>query len=201
MNSIKQPRRLFKYVIRKMLWTLLQCRLIFAYWLWGIEGVSRILHRCESAYLADILVRYGAVVGAGHDLNSPLLIHNAMKAYSNLMIGKQCHLGKEVFLDLRDKITIEDQVTISMRVMVLTHTDVGHSPLRVKEMPERQSPLVIKRGAYLGAGAIVLLGVTIGECAVVGAGAVVVEDVPAYSVVVGVPARVVRSFDIVRKEG
>ncbi len=149
---------------------------------------------CPSANVAEFLVKYGAVLGSGNDLNSPLVIHNARKGYSNLTMGSNCHLGKQVFLDLCDAITIEDRVTISMRVLVLTHTDVGASPLRVKNLPPQQAPVLIKGGAYIGAGAIVLQGVTVGECAVVGAGAVVVEDVPSFSVVTGVPARVVRSF-------
>ncbi len=53
----------------------------------------------------------------------------------------------------------------------------------------------MKRGAYVGVGAILLPGVTVGECAVVGAGAVVTEDVPPYTIVAGSPAKVVRKFD------
>jgi acetyltransferase-like isoleucine patch superfamily enzyme len=156
--------------------------------------VNRILQQCNSAHVAELLVRYGAVVGSGHDLNSPLLIHNATKTYSNLTIGRECHLGKQVFLDLHDKITIEDRATISMRVTIITHTDAGRSPLGEREFPPQQAPVVVGRGAYIGAGAMILQGVIIGECAAVGAGAVVVEDIPAHSVAVGVPARVLRSF-------
>jgi acetyltransferase-like isoleucine patch superfamily enzyme len=146
-------------------------------------------------------MKFGAILGVDHDLNSPLIIHNAHINYSNLMIGKQCHLGKEVFLDLRDKIIIEDRVTVSMRVTILTHTDVGNSPLRESIFPPRHAPVVVRRGAYIGAGAVILQGVTIGECAVVGAGAVVVENIPAHVVAVGVPARVVGSFHIGMEEG
>jgi acetyltransferase-like isoleucine patch superfamily enzyme len=147
---------------------------------------------CKSDYVGRILTRFGAVLGNSHTLHSPLLIHNATRDYSNLTIGEYCHLGKEVFLDLAAAITIEDQATISMGTMILTHMDVGHSPLRKKKFPVERSPVTIRRGAYLGAGAIVLQGVTVGECAVVGAGAVVVEDVPSSSVVTGVPARVIK---------
>jgi acetyltransferase-like isoleucine patch superfamily enzyme len=146
-------------------------------------------------------MRYGAGVGPGYDLNSPLLIHNATKAFSNLTIGRRCHLGREVLLDLCDKITIRDQATISMRVTILTHTDVGHSPLKDGVLPPRHAPVVVRRGAYIGAGATILQGVTIGECAVVGAGAVVVNDIPDSCVAVGVPARVVRSLDDGSKVG
>jgi acetyltransferase-like isoleucine patch superfamily enzyme len=157
-----------------------------------MEGVNRILRQCDSIHVADLLVKYGAVVKSGCDLNAPLFIHNATKNYSNLAIGHQCHLGKEVFLDLQDKITIEDRTTISMRVTIVTHTDVGQSPLRERGVSPHQAPVVVRRGAYIGAGATIIQGTVIGECCVVGAGAVVVEDVPAYGVAVGIPARVVR---------
>jgi len=54
--------------------------------------------------------------------------------------------------------------------------------------------VVIKRGAWIGAGAIILPNVTIGERAVVGAGAVVTRDVPPYTVVAGVPAREIKKL-------
>ena len=83
-------------------------------------------------------------------------------------------------------------MTVSMRVMILTHTDVGESPLKNTVLPSSQAPVVIRRGAYIGAGAIILQGVEIGECATVAAGTVVTRNVPAHSVVAGVPARVIR---------
>lgn len=191
-NLIKRLKHLLRCVIEKALWTVLQCRLAWAYRLYSIEAVNRALLRCNSAYVGDILLRFGANVGPGYDLHSPLLIHNAERDYSNLTIGRRCHLGKEVFLDLRDTITIEDEVTISMRAMILTHIDVGHSPLGERDVPTGKSPVVIRHGAYVGAGAIILQGVTVGECAMVGAGAVVTRDIPDYSVAMGVPARVLR---------
>lgn len=186
-------------VTRKMYGLLLRWRAVFAYWLWGIEGVNWLLRHCHSIHVSELLVRYGAVVGSNHDLNSPLLVHNATKTYSNLMIGQECHLGREVFLDLCDNITIEDRATISMRVTILTHTDVGHSPLGKSVFPPRHAPVVIRSGAYIGAGATILQGVIVGECAIVGAGAVVAREIPAYSVAVGIPARIIRSFGIERR--
>lgn len=190
----KKLKYLLKLSIRQVLRGVVRLRVIASFRIWGIGGVSEILKLCNPAYVGEILSRYGADLGAGCSLHSPMLIHNAERDYSNLSIGQGCHLGQDVFLDLRAKITIEDLVTISMRAMLITHTDVGHSPLRNREFPPSTSPVVIKEGAYIGAGAIVLQGVTVGECAVVGAGAVVVEDIPARAVAVGVPAHVVREF-------
>ena len=53
----------------------------------------------------------------------------------------------------------------------------------------------IKKGVWIGAGATIMPGVTVGKYAIVGAGAIVTKDVPDYSVVVGVPARVIKTLD------
>lgn len=56
-------------------------------------------------------------------------------------------------------------------------------------------PILIKKGAWIGAGVSILPGVTIGKYAIVGAGAIVTKDVPDYGVAVGTPARVVKTLD------
>jgi acetyltransferase-like isoleucine patch superfamily enzyme len=142
--------------------------------------------------IAPTLRRHGAHIGAAAEIHSPLIIHNASleagQHYARLIIGDHCHLGRGVFLDLKDDVCIEERVTISMRAMLITHTDVGNSPLAAA-MPATRAPVRIRRGAYIGAGAIILQGVEVGAEAVVGAGAVVTESVPPHTVVVGVPAR------------
>ena len=55
-------------------------------------------------------------------------------------------------------------------------------------------PTIVKRGASIGSSATILAGVTIGEYAIVGAGAVVTKDVPPYTIVAGVPARILRTI-------
>ena len=97
-------------------------------------------------------------------------------------------------MDLQDKIVIEDEVTISHRVMILTHTDSGASPLKDSALPASQSPVTIRRGAYIGANVTILEGVEIGEASIVGAGAVVTRSVPPATVVAGVPARVIKNL-------
>lgn len=175
--------------------TVFQWRAALAHRLWGIEGIDSLLLGCRSEQVTWLLRRFGAQIGPGSEVHAPLIVHNALGSYAHLRIGEQCHVGKDVFLDLRQAIEIEDRVTISMRVTVLTHIDVGHSPLGAGSLAPREAPVRIRRGAYLGAGCTLLHGVTVGECAVVAAGAVVIGDVPAYSVAAGVPARVVKTLD------
>ena len=175
--------------------TAFRWRAALAYRTWGLEGIDGLLLGCRPEQAAWLLRRFGAQIGQGSELHAPLIVHNALGSYANLRIGEQCHVGKDVFLDLREAIEIEDQVTVSMRVTILTHLDVGHSPLGTGRMAPREAPVRIRRGAYLGAGCTLLHGVTVGECAVVAAGAVVNRDVPAHSVVAGVPARAIKSLD------
>lgn len=124
--------------------------------------------------------------------------------------GKHIHLGEWCFVNAgatfldSNTVTLEDRVAVGPNVQFIT----ASHPLRIEdrtlEMPGRFPPLSfmitalpirICRGAWIGAGAIILPGVTIGEAAVIGAGSVVTKDVPARMVAVGNPARVIKSVD------
>ena len=92
------------------------------------------------------------------------------------------------------RITIGDDVQIGPNVQLLTPTHpVAPEPRRQKW--EAAEPITIGDNVWLGGGAIVLPGVSIGANTVVGAGAVVAKDLPADVVAVGNPARVVRELD------
>ena len=103
---------------------------------------------------------------------------------SGLKIGKNCFIGTQgVLEDLHpENVVIEDSVGISFGVTI-----VGHGP-----GTPGNKPTVFRSHAYVGAGAVILPGVEIGEYALVGAAAVVTKDVPAGAVVVGSPARIIR---------
>lgn len=150
-----------------------------------------------TTFIAPTLRRYGARIGERVRFRSPLVIHNSdpnsRSYYRNLSVGNDCYLGRELFLDLQDRIEIEEQVTISHRVMILTHTDAGTSSAKDNAVPTSQAPVIIRRGAYIGANVTILEGVEIGESVVVGAGAVVTRSLPAGTVAVGIPAKPVRS--------
>lgn len=138
---------------------------------------------------------------AGATIGKDTIVMNARFAnafhhgFLPLTIGSQCFIGGEVMLDVRGGIRLEDDVTVSNRASIVTHINVGYSdhPLQ-KVYPTKESPVVIKRGAYIGTGAILLPGVTVGRESVVGAGAVVTTSVPPHVVVGGVPARVIKKI-------
>lgn len=111
--------------------------------------------------------------------------------------GKTTRVGREVFINFgctfldQGGITLEDGVFIGPGVKIVTE---GHP-----EQPQERHRLVtgpvrICRNAWIGAGAIILPGVTVGENAIVAAGAVVTKDVPADVVTAGIPARVQRQI-------
>lgn len=143
-----------------------------------------------------ILKALGSKIGTNSTVQDVRIINVYRGSLSNLSIGACCFVGCETLLDLSDKITLEDYVTIAERVVLMTHSSVGFRdhPL-FKEFLPIQKPVLIKRGSFIGVGASVLAGVTIGEESIVGAGALVTEDVPPRTVVAGVPARVIRSLD------
>jgi acetyltransferase-like isoleucine patch superfamily enzyme len=116
----------------------------------------------------------------------------------HINLGIFTHMGKNVFinhdctfLDIGG-ITIEDDVLIGPKVSLITESH-PLSPAERRALIVK--PIVIKRNAWIGAGATILPGVTVGENAVVAAGAVVNKDVPDNTVVAGVPAKVIKTLD------
>ncbi|KRL85491.1 acetyltransferase [Lacticaseibacillus pantheris DSM 15945 = JCM 12539 = NBRC 106106] len=109
----------------------------------------------------------------------------------HIFLGKNVFINRDCFFVDLGGVYIEDNALIGPRTMLIS---VGH-----REDPAHRRDLVlqsvhIKQGAWLGANVTVLPGVTIGEDAIVGAGAVVTKDVPANTVVAGVPAKVLRTI-------
>ncbi len=119
------------------------------------------------------------------------------------VIGSGCNICDYVYID--DDVIIGDRVTIKGGAMVTDGMRVAddvfigpHATFTNDRFPRSRQPfrcetMVIERGATIGAGAVLLPGVSVGEGAMVGAGAVVTKNVPALSVVMGNPARVVRA--------
>lgn len=112
--------------------------------------------------------------------------------------GRFTKIGKQVFinhgcsfLDLGG-ITIEDDVLIGPQVKMVTENHPLDPATRKGLLTK---PILIKRNAWIGAGATILPGVTVGENAVVAAGAVVSKDVPDNTVVGGIPAKVLKQLN------
>lgn len=95
------------------------------------------------------------------------------------------------YLKIDPNVSIGPGVMIIIRSHETSQIEI-HS--RITNTPSIPGQVTIKEGAWVGAGATILQNVTIGECAVVGAGAVVTKDVESYTVVAGVPAKVIKKL-------
>nr|WP_288833939.1 DapH/DapD/GlmU-related protein [uncultured Flavobacterium sp.] len=111
--------------------------------------------------------------------------------------GKHIKIGKNVFINFDSVfldlggITIEDNVLIAPKVSLLTE---GH-PTSIEDRHSLiPKPIYIKKNAWIGANSTILSGVTIGENAIVAAGAVVSEDVPDNTIVGGIPAKFIKNI-------
>lgn len=144
----------------------------------------------ESSY-----VDAGAVIGAGSK------IWHFSHVMPGAVIGERCNLGQNVVVmpgtrignnvKIQNNVSIYEGVTLEDDVFCgpsCVFTNVSNPRSHVSRKHEYR-PTLIKRGASLGANATIVCGVTLGEYAFIGAGAVVTSDVPAYALMVGVPAR------------
>lgn len=141
----------------------------------------------------------GVEIGAG-----TLVMHHAeLHVYNfrnlpqaGIRIGRDSLIGEFNVLRGQGGITIGDRVYFAPLVQVLAVNHVFDDPSRpFIEQGITAQGIVIEDDVWVGAGAILLDGVHIGRGAVIGAGAVVTEDVPAHTLVAGIPARVVRPID------
>ncbi|MGJ3241040.1 MAG: acyltransferase [Anaerolineae bacterium] len=162
--------------------------------IWGSAAFERAVYHAPPWLALKLLRAQQITIGHGIDFHGRLNLHGSYHPTGKLHIGEWCHIGPQVTLDLTDHIRIEDRVTISLNTQILTHMDVGYSPLRETHYPSQHAPVHIEHGAYIGAGATILMGVTIGANSVVAAGAVVTDNVPADTVVGGIPAKPIKSL-------
>jgi maltose O-acetyltransferase len=120
----------------------------------------------------------------------PILI-GGKDIYRNLVIHEDCWFNIGCVFDLGARVTIGSRVSIGHEVLLVTSThQIGTSHHRASVL--QRSPITIHDGAWLGARCTIMPGVTVGAGAIVAAGSMVNKDVPANSMVAGVPAQVVK---------
>jgi len=119
----------------------------------------------------------GARIGDGVSLGQNVFVGNKVE------IGNQCKIQNNV--SVYDNVILEDGVFCGPS-MVFTNV---YNPRALLERKDEYRNTLVKRGATLGANCTIVCGVTIGEYAFIGAGTVVNKDVPAYALMVGVPAK------------
>jgi acetyltransferase-like isoleucine patch superfamily enzyme len=116
-------------------------------------------------------------------------------AHAGIRIGKRTFLGEETLMRGQGGVSVGDNVLFGPRVQVLAVNHVMTDPHRpIMDQGITAVGIRIEDGCWIGAGAIVLDGVTIGRHSCIGAGAVVTSDIPPHSLAVGAPARVIRNM-------
>ena len=152
------------------------------------EIVFKINHTLPNTEEYNDLLKelFGDNLGENTQIMAPI----SGAAFDQMKIGNNVFINSNSLLMARGGITIEDDVMFAANVQLLSnnHDEYDRQVLLCK-------PIHIKRGAWIGAGASILPGVTIGKYAIVGAGAIVTKDVGDYEVAVGVPAKVVKTLD------
>lgn len=120
-----------------------------------------------------------------------------------MLLGRNVYVGEGLIIteipeDRHPHLIIGDRVAIAQRVTIVTASSPNYSRLS-KYVKAVCGKVEIQDDAWIGVGVIILPNVTIGRCAIVAAGAVVTTNVPAYTMVGGVPARVLKMVDVTDK--
>jgi acetyltransferase-like isoleucine patch superfamily enzyme len=132
----------------------------------------------------------------GCEIGDDTKIGSFVEIQKGAHVGRRCKISSHTFVC--EGVKIEDEVFVGHGVCFINdkypRATVAEGRLQT-DVDWTVQPTVVRRGASVGSGAVVLGGVEIGERAIVGAGAVVTKDVPAYSIVAGNPARLLRTVD------
>jgi acetyltransferase-like isoleucine patch superfamily enzyme len=143
----------------------------------------------QNVKLGDFVNLYGCTIG------DETKIGPFVEIQKNAFIGKRCKIQSHTFIC--EGVTIEDEAFVGHGVMFTNDKyprATADSGGLQTEADWKVIPTVIKRRASIGSNATIMCGVTVGEEAIVGAGSVVLHDVPAKTIVAGNPAKVIRKI-------
>ena len=147
--------------------------------------IEESLERLKNAFLYKALLRF------------PVL---KIRVWAFRKLGHRCGESvyfpsdlkvSQVFVRNKGRLTLGDRVSIGPSVIIILNSGANASLIKSR-FPEKEPYVSIASDVWIGAGAIIMPGLTIGEGAVVGAGAVVTRDVDPYTVVAGNPARLIK---------
>lgn len=143
---------------------------------------------------ATLLRLSGGTIGQSSIVRHGITLTGERVLMKNLVVGEGCYIEPNCTFDLLDQITIGDGVTIGHQVMILTSShQIGPKEHRAGE--STRAPVVIEKGAWIGARSTLLPGVTVGEGAIVAPGALVNKDVAPHTHVSGIPVKVIANLN------
>lgn len=171
----------------RLLWRFLLRRLLtVAGWRWQTNGLLFLGRGLEIQIARGAEIRFGRFVWIGD--NSKIRCHEGV-----VEIGEKTVIGQECTISAYRRVRIGEQCVIADRAMFI---DFDHGVVEV-DRPIRQQGIymrdvVVGSNVWIGYGACILRGVSVGDNSIIGTNAVVTKDVPANAVVAGIPARVIR---------
>lgn len=161
--------RKYLYYVRRFIHQIFLCKIIFKIPIWQVRRI-----------FCKIFMEY---IGRHTKIDSDCYFINPQ----NIRIGDNTHINRECFLVGTAGITIGNRVSISYRTMIVT----GSHDINSVNFCSSRKPIIIEDYVWIGMNAIIQAGVSIGKGSVVCAGAIVTKNVPPYSIVGGVPAKVI----------
>jgi len=156
----------------------------------SLQKIASSVKLGKDVKIFDFVNLYGCEIGDGSKIGTFVEIQK------NARVGKNCKISTHTFIC--EGVVIEDDVFVGHGVMFINDKyprSTTEGGAMQTEADWKVVPTLIKRGASIGSNSTILCGVTVGERAVVGAGSVVTKDVPANTIVAGVPARVFRKAE------
>ena len=159
----------------------------------SFDLANQFLSLVDKLSLEVILRKNGAKIGDDCDIETGHTFHNC-KDYSNLIIGNNCHIGKNCFFDLRNKVIIGNNVVISMQTTFITHMEMTQSLLSAL-YPADSKSIIVEDDCYIGAGTTILMGVKLGKSSFVAAKSLVIRNVNPFTMFGGIPAKEIKKIN------
>jgi len=184
------------------------------FWIKSAKGLLLVGKNVRLFYPKNLQVGYNTIIEDGAEINC--LSQQGIKLGNRVTIGKYAiirpsniyggpigegltmgdnsNIGPYNYIGCSGKITIGNNVMLAPRVSIYAENHVfDHPEILIRDQGVEKKEVIIEDDCWLAANSIILAGVTIGQGSIVAAGSVVTENVPAYSLVAGVPAKFIKS--------